>query len=308
MRHAGASQSGGTSMSRSTRGTSRQLIKALVGCVVAVGLLVPGAAAHAGWSQLYSNSKAKQETWYGPSLAGSITGTRTSVSGWIPGKNAITWARTGTGTSAFIGSSSGLVTQVDHPARSARSTGKWRFVIDPTDPGTITLDVYRNGTGTGPMRIAGTSSDDLHVLDTLPTSRDTRLAGEADGLSETVDLDSLRVLGKVGSATYAAGSSLDGGVALVAVVPGGVSAVAVATPEQFAAQGLGISVSTPAVDAAPVYLIPDFAAAGDRGSVEKVGTNLIAEAPQEQNGRAAGTFISLGDEFALLRVPDAGLE
>lgn len=181
-------------------------------------------------------------------------------------------------------------------------------MIDPTDPGTIKLDISRNGTGTGPMRTADTSSDDLRVLDTLPTSRDTRLAGEADGLSETVDPDSLRVLGKVGSATYAAGSSLDGGVALVAVLPGGVSAVAVATPEQFAAQGLGISVSTPAVDAAPVYLIPDFAAAGDRGSVEKVGTNLVVEAPKEQSRRAAETYISLGDEFALLRVPDAGLE
>lgn len=295
-------------MSKSTRGTPRQLIKALVGGAVAVGLLVPGAAAHAAWSQVYSNSSAKQETWYGPTLAGSITGTRTSISGYIPGKNAITWARTGTGTSAYTGSSSGLVSQIDHPARSARSTGKWRLVIDPTDPGTIKLDISRNGTGTGPMRTADTSSDDLRMLDTLPTSRDTRLAGEADGLSETVDLDSLRVLGKVGSATYAAGSSLDGGVALVAVLPGGVSAVAVATPEQFAAQGLGISVSTPAVDAAPVYLIPDFAAAGDRGSVEKVGTNLVVEAPKGQSRRAAETYISLGDEFALLRVPDAGLE
>lgn len=60
-------------MSKSTRGTPRQLIKALVGGAVAVGLLVPGAAAHAAWSQVYSNSSAKQETWYGPTLAGSIT-------------------------------------------------------------------------------------------------------------------------------------------------------------------------------------------------------------------------------------------
>ena len=281
----------------------RRVTAVLAGLALAAGAVLAGVPAHAAWVLAYTNSAAKQNIWYGPTASNSVTGTRTVIEGYVPGNNSLVWARTGSNEAIGVGK----IVQNSHAALAARSYGKWRFVIDPTDPGTLKLSLSRNHLYGGPMSAPEESHElaaHLLVLARGATPDDLLGAEHEASVSTLVDLTTVRALGELGDARYWTGITGEGDIALIVTLPGGVNAIVVATPEQFLRSGVGVSLSSGTHRLAPVYLIPDGVVASDSDGLRELAANLYAEAGEAVG--ESGSLTPLSDSFSLVRIPAAG--
>lgn len=259
---------------------SKLIPRAAVAAILTAGLVVAATPANATWFTTYTNNTAKQGVFLGNTSTATITSTSASISGWALGDAVNTYARSG---SSLIGSSTGWSAAVVHPGGVYTSAGKWVYVLDPSDPGTMSLTVKRDSYSTGGMRVSSTAtgspSAELSVLES-PESGDLGLDEELTStLAETIDLDSVRQLGEIDGVRYWAGVSLEGDIVLIAQRPDGVSGIGYATPEQFARGGLVLRVEADGETSAPAYLVPDDAASAvSRQGLDAVSPNLFTGA------------------------------
>ncbi|MCC4908396.1 hypothetical protein [Microbacterium sp. cx-59] len=183
------------------------------------------------------------------------------------------------------------------------------YVLDPSDPGTVSLKVDRWG-GTGAMRIAGpahtqneTAIDDavaaLPVLGEIADSGDDLSKDLEAAITDDVDVSTVRSLGTVGPADYWIGLSEGGEIALIASGLDGVTAVARASVEQFATEGLSLAISSPDGYTEPVYLLPEETAI-DGAGLEEVQENLYRE--HALTSKRAATTIELPTGVSLTRL------
>lgn len=283
--------------------------RSLSAAIAVLVLLVSASPAYA-WTLVFTTNSAKQETWYGPTASATIIGTRTSISGSVPGDAVITWARSGTALSA---NSSGYTVETRHPSGSYRSTGKWRFVIDPSDPGTVRMEIRRLVPGSVGM------SEPTRAQGVLEQGRSEGGATQRDvgndslpdipGLRELVGGGTVRHLSTVDDTSYWAGRLVGGEIILIAVQENSVWAAGVTSEERFESGGLALSISTEKSSLPPVYLVPDGITEASKRGLAEIGPNLYRESqPTGIQPAAERASIEPSRGFDLVRIPQANEE